>query len=151
MKLKNRIVLDYDDVLTMCKHLAYHLETRHVDLIVGIKRGGVVPALHLSHALEKPMEVITWQTRDNDIKEHNEVIKQAVLEGKHVVFVDDINDTGMSAGQIITAYGYDVVENPNITFAVMVEKVSSSRVVDVSALRIDDPRWVIFPWEKQST
>jgi len=150
MKLKNRITLDYDDVLTMAKHLAYHLETRHVDLIVGIKRGGVVPALHLSHELEKPMEVITWQTRDGDKQEHNQAIKQAVLEGKHVVFVDDINDTGTSADQIIAAYGYDICENPNITFATLIEKVTSTRRVDVCALRIDDPRWVIFPWEKQS-
>lgn len=152
MKLKNRISLDYDDVTTMCKHLVYHLETRHVDLIVGVKRGGVVPALHLSHALEKPMEVITWQTRDNDVQEHNQTIKDAILAGKNVVFVDDINDSGLTVRQLRNAYGWDICENPdNVLFATLVEKTTSEETVNVAALRIDDPRWVCFPWEKQST
>ena len=150
MKLKNRITLDYDDILTMVKHLAYHLETRHVDLIVGIKRGGIVPALHLSHELERPMEVITWQTRDGQCQEHNKEIKDSILDGKHVVFVDDINDTGTTVEQLRTAYGYDICENPNITFATLVEKVDSRTRVDVTALRLDDPRWVVMPWEKVS-
>ena len=148
MKLKNRITMDYDDVITMAKHLAYHLETRHIDMVVGIKRGGVVPALHVSHELEKPMEVITWQTRDGSTQEINESIKQAILDGKHVAFVDDINDTGLTVQQLRSAYGYDICENPNITFATLVEKVSSRERVEVAALRIDDPRWIVFPWEK---
>ena len=148
MKLKNRITMDYDDVITMAKHLAYHLETRHIDMVVGIKRGGVVPALHVSHELEKPMEVITWQTRDGSTQEINESIKQAILAGKHVAFVDDINDTGLTVQQLRSAYGYDICENPNITFATLVEKVSSRERVEVAALRIDDPRWIVFPWEK---
>lgn len=142
--------MDYDDVITMAKHLAYHLETRHIDMVVGIKRGGVVPALHVSHELEKPMEVITWQTRDGSTQEINESIKQAILDGKHIAFVDDINDTGLTVQQLRSAYGYDICENPNITFATLVEKVSSRERVDVAALRIDDPRWLVFPWEKHS-
>ena len=93
------------------------------------------------------MEVITWQTRDGSTQEINESIKQAILDGKHVAFVDDINDTGLTVQQLRSAYGYDICENPNITFATLVEKVSSRERVDVAALRIDDPRWIVWPWE----
>lgn len=144
MKLKNRIILNYEDVLTMCHHLAYNLVTRKPDLIVGVKRGGVVPALHLSHELDKPMEVITWQTRDVQVQEHNQVIKDAISDGKTVVFVDDINDTGTTIKQLRDAYG----DHKNVLFATLVEKVASAQYTDVTALRIDDPRWVVFPWEK---
>lgn len=145
MKLKNRIILDYDDVLTMCKHLTYNLETKHVDLVVGIKRGGLVPALHLSHDLERPLEVITWQTRDVNEQEVNNYVFEQIVNGKTVVFVDDINDTGRTINELRKAYETD---GKNVLFATLLEKVDSTATTDVTALRIDDPRWLVMPWEK---
>ena len=53
MKLKSRIYFNNDDVLTMCYNLEYEAAKVNPDLIVGIKRGGLVPAVHLSHALAR--------------------------------------------------------------------------------------------------
>ena len=33
------------------------------DVIVAVARGGCVPGVYLSHLLNKPLEIITWQLR----------------------------------------------------------------------------------------
>ena len=147
MKIKNRIYFSYDDILTMCHDLAFQLETQKIDLVVGIKRGGVVPALHLSHELEKPMEVITWQTRDREEQEHNELIKEMIREGKRVAFVDDINDSGRTLQEVTDAYGSDE-GNDNIYTATLIEKVDSETKADFSSLQLGNEKWIVFPWEK---
>lgn len=145
--LSGRWLLSWDDIDSMLEKIEYDLRNFEVDLVVGVARGGVVPALSLSHGLEVPMEVIKWQTRDGSVQEHNEVVKQAILDGKNVVFVDDINDSGKTLNQLIHAYGYDLVENPNFMSAVLVEKVMSKERALVTGLRVDTHDWIIFPWE----
>ena len=150
MKFKNKIYLTYDvDVLSMVKQLEYDVSKWRPDLVVGIKRGGVVPALHLSHSLDRPMEVITWQTRDGEETEVNDVIMDQIISGKTVVFVDDINDSGRTLSEVVKAYSR-WADNPakQIKTAVLVEKPNVNFIADSKALRIDDPRWIVFPWEK---
>lgn len=143
----NKIYLSYDDVETMCDDLAQRIRC---DLVVGIKRGGVVPALHLSHSLGVPMEVVTWQTRDGVTQEaDNQVVKDAVLAGKTVVFVDDINDSGLTMSEVIHAYGWSICENPDIMFASLVEKTSTKERSHITSMRIDTSNWITFPWENQ--
>lgn len=146
MKMDKRAIhLSYDDVHMMCDDLARRIRC---DLIVGIKRGGVVPALHLSHALQLPMEVISWQTRDGVAQDaDNQVVKDAVLAGKTVVFVDDINDSGRTMNEVIHAYGWSICENPDVVFASLVEKSFTKEHSHIASLRIEDDRWIIFPWE----
>ena len=40
------------------------------ELIIGIARGGLIPAVALSHKLEVPFKSTTWQDRDGGIKEN---------------------------------------------------------------------------------
>jgi hypoxanthine phosphoribosyltransferase len=147
MKIKNRIYFNYEDVLTMCHDLAFQIETWKPDLLVGIKRGGVVPALHLSHHLDKPMEIITWQTRDNSHQEHNQNLIEQILDGKRVVFVDDINDSGVTITEISHVYNVNN-EMHNVMFATLIEKVDTSKRSDVSSLILGNDKWIVFPWEK---
>ena len=65
------------------------------DLIIAIARGGCVPGVYLSHLLDKPLEVVTWQTRDGLRKEWPNM-----HEGRQVLLVDDINDSGLTFKQI---------------------------------------------------
>lgn len=149
MKFKNKIYLTYEDILSMVKQLEYDVSKWRPDIIVGIQRGGVVPALHLSHALDRPMEVIIWQTRDGNETTYSGIIEEAVMEGKTVVFVDDINDTGRTLDEVVREYSTHAKDPAKqIKTAVLVEKPNSRFVADSKALRIDDPRWIIYPWEK---
>ena len=144
MRFKSKIYLDYDDVLSMCDNLEYEVSKFKPDFIVGITRGGLVPALHLSHALDRPMVTIKWQTRDEDNQEHNKFIQQQLDQQKKVVFVDDINDTGKTFRGIDQAYH---CSRPNAMMISLVAKTESCFKAK-AALTIDDERWIVFPYEK---
>jgi len=144
MKFKNKIYLDYDDILSMCHNITHDVSKIKPDMIIGITRGGLVPALHLSHHLDRPMETLMWQTRDVEKQQYCDIIQQAIDTGKTVVFVDDINDTGRTFSEISKAYH---CERPNVHFISLVKKTDTCYDA-LAALTIKDERWIVFPWEK---
>ena len=141
MKFKSKIYLTYDDILSMTKNLEYEVAKFKPDLIVGISRGGIVPALHLSHSLDVPLETINWKTRDGDLREHNCSISDQINAGETVVFVDDINDSGHTFTQIREMYRGGV-------YVSLIEKTTTRFESNFSVMRMDDERWIVFPWEK---
>lgn len=145
MKFKNKIYLDYSDVLSMCHNLEDIASKLKPDLIVGIVRGGLLPALHLSHALERPMETVTWQTRDETRQQFNGIVDNYIMSDNVVLFVDDINDTGRTFKDLAKAYKTNTKKN--VHFISLVEKTASD-FHGTAALTLDDPRWIVFPWEK---
>jgi len=151
MKFKEKIYLTYDDTLSMMKNLEYEVSKMRPDLIVGIARGGLLPALHLSHALDVPLECMQWSTRDSGMKTFSGPVDEELQSGRTVVFVDDINDTGLTMQQIKEEYSTSPpidVQPRHMKFVSLVEKTESKFKTDACSLRIDDPRWIVFPWEK---
>lgn len=144
MKFDSKIRLSYDDVQSMCHYLEDEIARFKPDVIIGIIRGGLVPALHFSHALDRPLVAIQWQTRDGTKRQIDSHITSMIESNQRVVFIDDINDSGTTFTQLADAYN----KNENVFFVSLVEKVSSQYKSDISALRIDDDRWLVFPWEK---
>lgn len=130
----------------MCHDLAFQTETWKPDIIVGIQRGGLVPALHLSHELEKPLETILWQTRDNNKQEHNNALIEEIVNGSRVLFVDDINDSGRTIRELKEAYC--IGDDPQVKFATLVQKTTTGLTSDFSSLIIGNEKWIVYPWEK---
>ena len=144
MKFKNKIYLDYDDVESMNMNLVHDVSKFKPDVIVGITRGGLLPALHLSHHLDRPLQTITWQTRDINKCEHDKKLQNLIDTGSRVVFVDDINDTGRTFSEISKAYHG---ARSNVMFISLVQKLETTHPA-TAALTLSDDRWIVFPWEK---
>lgn len=145
MRFSNKIYLDYNDVLSMCCNLEHSVSAFKPDIIVGITRGGLLPAVHLSHALNVEMITLQWQTRDDSKREYNTQLQTMINRGKRVAFVDDINDTGKTFSTIHEKY---TCTRPNVTFVSLVAKTDSEFLHNTHAsLTINDPRWIVFPWE----
>ena len=74
------------------------------DYVVGLTRGGLVPALKISHYLGIPMETLKVSLRDNGVEgeacESNCWMAEDAYDGKHILIVDDINDTGATLNWI---------------------------------------------------
>lgn len=70
-----------------------------VDLIVGIASGGTVPASLVAFHLNKPLEIVAINYRDEDNNPRYEMpqllagIDESVT-GKHILLVDDVSVTG---------------------------------------------------------
>ena len=130
------------------------------DYVVGLTRGGLNPALKISHYLNIPMETLKVSLRDGGESESNCWMAEDAYEGKHILIVDDINDTGATLEWIRKDWpssclpnhaAWNVIWNNNVKFAVVVNNESSSyQHVDYSGRsinKLDDPCWAVFPWE----
>lgn len=127
------------------------------DYIVGIVRGGCVPAVYLSHKLKKPLVTVAWNMRDNTEfgQEHNGWIPEDLHKGKKVLIVDDIVDGGDTIRTLIEDWykstaGLGELPVDNLRVAAMFYNTAQDVKVDFYHHTIDrtfDQRWIHFPWE----
>jgi hypoxanthine phosphoribosyltransferase len=123
--------------------------------IVGITRGGLVPATYLSHALDVPLLTMRFSLRDHAYQERFEYIIKCLKEGKRLLFVDDICDEGETLAQI-----WDIIREKTgdeklawtfLKSAVLINNLGQSHFKpDYSGTEINKtitPVWVVFPWE----
>ena len=137
------------------------------DYIVGLTRGGLVPAVYMSHMLDIPMETLKVALRDGAGGESNcwmaeDAFGYVSIEDrgesgcqtdpalrKNILILDDINDTGATLDWIIQDWPSGCLPNHhawendiwgrNVRFAVLFDNLSSqfSRKVDYSAVEIN--------------
>jgi hypothetical protein len=91
--------LDWDDVMRLCRGLAERIQAEYdPDVIVGIARGGVIPAAILSSVLRRDFFPIRLSRRRHDVV----VLQKPVwvvpmtdaVRGKAVLIVDEFSATG---------------------------------------------------------
>jgi len=127
--------------------------------IVGVTRGGLLPAVQLSHYLDIKMHTLDVRLRDaDDDPEHNLWMAGAAASGQKMLIVDDINDTGATFEWIVN----DWEENDpstewlgiwgnNVRFASLVNNLPSEFEVDYTSIEInkaENPEWIVFPYEE---
>jgi len=144
----NTIDYNYDQYTDDIGTLHYKLSTssKKYDLIVGVERGGLIPAVHLSHLLGVPMTTLKWSTRDAQVKDISRYdIASAV--NSNILVVDDIVDEGHTAQEICQVY-------PHVDFACLIYNcVNRYSFVPTycgwTINRETTPQWFNFWWEKQ--
>lgn len=148
----------YSDFRTGIDDIANQIEASDFrpDYIVGVVRGGSVPAVYLSHKLKIPVVMVAWSTRDNFLeRESNCWIPEDLHNGKKVLIVDDIVDGGDTIRELLEDWrqstsGVGDLPLQNIRVAAMYYNTAQDVNVDYYHLSIDrneDKRWVVFPWE----
>ena len=142
----NNYTMTYEGMVACCEQIAQSIKNqgRTFSLIVGVERGGLIPAVHLSHLLDTPMDTLLWQTRDGAFKEKDKTSMSAVIgAGGDILVIDDINDSGTTLSEIDQCYG-------RITTAALTERASSKHKCNYVGMPIyQDIDWVIFPWEQK--
>lgn len=137
------------------------------DYVVGLTRGGLVPANMISQYLEVPMETLKVSLRDSNLCESNlwmaeDAFGYELDRPKNILIVDDINDSGATlnwirqdwqSGCLPNNERWATVWNNNVRIAVLVDNQSSNSelLIDYSAVevnKLDDPQWIVFPWEE---
>ena len=121
--------------------------------IIGIGRGGLIPAVYLSHATSVPMASIDHSSHLPDFSAEL-LIKLAVKsKTERLLFVDDINDSGTTIAHIKGALTEAGSNLDNVRFATLIDNVVSAEGVDYCFRKIDRSKnkdWFVFPWEQLS-
>ncbi|MDF2389180.1 hypothetical protein JMG10_47660 [Nostoc ellipsosporum NOK] len=131
--------------------IAAAAEAWNPTLLVGVGRGGLTPAVFLSHRMGLPLVSIDHSTRIAQFGEELvSVLARRTRDGDRLLFVEDINDSGKTIGEIRNALAGEGAIASRIRFAVLLDNLRSSQQVDYRSRRIDrsvDKDWFVFPWE----
>lgn len=145
--------ISHDDFLADVRSLAARIRADEwaPDFLIGIGRGGLVPGVYLSHALDVRMLSIDYSSKVYGFGEQllAEVATRS-SSGDQILLVDDINDSGntiCTLREAIEAAGGTLA---NVRVAVMITNSNSVESVDYAARTIDrreNKDWFVFPWE----
>jgi hypoxanthine phosphoribosyltransferase len=165
----NKIYLTWRDVENHTQEILrqIHADAWRPDYVVGLTRGGLVPANLISQYLGCRMETLKVSLRDDTECESNlwmaeDAFGHEMERSKRILIVDDINDTGATLNYIRQDWPSGCFpDNPrwtevwgsNVRVAVLVDNESSESEVPVSYSAVDinkaeQDSWIVFPWEE---
>lgn len=164
----DKLPLDWADIKGMTARIARDIAITNwrPDYVVGLTRGGLIPAVLLSHYFDVPMHTLKVTLRDGDEsdcesnlwmaedafgcvpEELQETYKSRWDPAlrKNILIVDDINDSGATiawikkdwpSGIYAEEQAWDTVWGGNVKFAVLVENLSSGETTNFSALEVN--------------
>jgi xanthine phosphoribosyltransferase len=131
------------------------------DYIVGLTRGGLLPAVMISHYLNIPMQSLDISLRDGGSCVSNLSMAEDAWAGKNILVVDDINDQGSTLNWIMDDWPsgcfpdsdrWEYIWGKNVRFAVVVDNLSSQCHVDMNywgmeVNKAENDVWIEFPYE----
>ncbi|WP_336959617.1 phosphoribosyltransferase [Sphingobium aquiterrae] len=145
--------ISQDDFVADVKALAALLAVDHwtPDYLIGVGRGGLVPAAYLSHASGVTLLSVDYSSKEFSFADallHKLAAK--TVAGQKLLIVDDINDSGKTITELRQVLAREGGVADHVRVAVLMNNIRSHAVADYWAREIDrdtDKRWFVFPWE----
>ena len=126
-------VINWDTIDNAISILVEKVKKSNVkyEVVYGLPRGGLVPAVMLSHALKLPLVL------------NMEEVWRMKVGGKEVLIVDDISDTGKTL-KYFTDQQFHI--------ATLYTRTHTSETPTMyNAFEVDHDNWLLFPWETMAT
>lgn len=135
------------------------------DYVVGITRGGLMPAVMISHYFGVPCETLKVSLRDGGQCESNLWMAEDAFgveaPPKNILIVDDINDSGATINWIMDDWKsgcypdgdrWETLWNDNVKFATVFDNLASNARVKIDFVgkeinKAEKDVWIDFPFE----
>ena len=119
--------------------------------IVGVYRGSLPMATHLSNVLDCPMSIIKFQSRDGEDKKaewllnltEDKSVRNKPQFFPYLIVVDDVYDTGKTFRAIKELPEFH--NNPDYSLTALFGNANED---GVSYLHEQLYRWIVYPWER---
>ena len=112
------------------------------DVVIGLSRGGLQPAVMLSNYFDVPMIPVSLALRDHQV----ERLDFEIDPGKKYLVIDDINDTGATLERLS-----QYMVEAQWRSAVLINNLPSPFEPDYQGTEInkdEEDVWVVYPWEE---
>jgi len=122
------------------------------EAIVAITRGGLVPAAIVARELNiRVVDCVAVKSYDHQSQGNIKVLKpisediiSACKEGKKILIVDDLVDTGATARVVREML-------PGAQLATVYAKPKGREMVDTFITEVSQDTWIFFPWDLDVT
>lgn len=121
---------------------AMHKDKFVPDVVIGLSRGGLQPAVMLSNYFDVPMIPVSLALRDHQV----ERLDFEIDPGKKYLVIDDINDTGATLERLS-----QYMVEAQWRSAVLINNLPSPFEPDYQGIEInkdEEDVWVVYPWEE---
>jgi len=122
-----KLFLTWEDIENDINTLCIKLKDRKFQFITGLPRGGLIPAVLVSHKLD-----ITYKSLN---------LSKAITEGKYLL-IDDIADSG----ETLIDKKYEGYVKATLHY-----KKHSLIKPDYYAREIPNDIWLVYPWENEKS
>tara|TARA_B100000902_G_C27265157_1_gene893104 strand:- start:194 stop:691 length:498 start_codon:yes stop_codon:yes gene_type:complete len=149
------------DVEKMCVSIVNQMykDNWRPDYIVGITRGGNIPATIISNMTGIRCEALKVSLRDDVGSVSDAAMAEDAYEDKKILIVDDINDTGATFEWIKQDWpagcypgsAWENIWGHNVRFATLTENLASNfdKVTYTchEVNKAEEDVWLVYPWE----
>lgn len=155
----------WQDIELMCQSIVMQMykEDWKPDYIVGLTRGGNIPATIISNWTDIPCHALKISFRDDNETESNLWMSEDAYHGKKILIVDDINDTGETLNHLCRDWESNCRPGDarwlmetwghNVRFATLTENLASSfgnvKYFSHEINKAEEDVWLVYPWESQ--
>lgn len=143
--------VDYETIDFLSRALAFRfkLNGRSFTHVVGVSRGGLLPAEIISYVLDA--KFLAYGASSYDGTEQKEGLKvtqdidfDALPEDSRLLIVDDKCDTGKTIDHMKSVIGDRF---PYVRYATVFAEKRAIKKVDHYGVVLEDHTWIDFPWE----
>ncbi|WP_321911110.1 phosphoribosyltransferase [Paraburkholderia sp. J11-2] len=143
----------YDDIETFCLSRRDPLSHENVGLILGILRGGAIPALMLSQMLGLPVDFVHYDRREAKAEIKNkkalDLVDACIKEGKRILLVDDVAGVGYTLANCRDYLLSLVKDESSIRVLTLVHHANSRAQADY--YKDCSSVHAVLPWERYVT
>ncbi len=154
MESKKHFV-SWDEYFKLCSQIVHQLKGREITDIIGISRGGLIPAQYIAyqHGIRRIHNYgVSSYTDDNKRLSDSKVniyqnITTPFYKEHSILIVDDIADTGKTIEQLLKRHNY-FSNARNIFIATLHYKPRKSIVrPDFFGQEVDNDTWIQYPYD----
>lgn len=144
-------IINYDVINFLTKTLAlrFKLNSRNFTHVIGIARGGLIPATIMSHMFDA--DLLTYNVksykgkRQGEFKIIQDIDLDTIPKEARILVIDDICDSGKTFTKVKELIGNRFA---TVKYAALFAKRVSKVNVDHYGIEVGDDSWLVFPWEE---